>query len=108
MYDIVAMVESDDVKNLVIDIAWRLGLDRAEAANVLELERRKPGRCRIREYRGAGWMANWLVEEGLLVFYQDKDIVYIYQLRGPLGGACQTHPLPAPAPQTGAAAILTA
>jgi hypothetical protein len=72
----------DDVRELVWQVFVRLG---AEPANLSELEETlmvEQGRCAARSYALGGLMAMWLVDVGLVQFYDaDGNMLCTLSLR---------------------------
>jgi len=71
-----------EVREFVLSAFSRLARREVEPSAVMELILIGDGQYRGRSFRWAGWMANWLIETGLITFYSPRgDIVRTIDLR---------------------------
>lgn len=64
--------QADEVRRIVIHTFEDFGVDREDLSDLSETILIDDGRYRGRSYRADEWMAMWLVEIGLLQFYDAK------------------------------------
>jgi hypothetical protein len=62
----------NEVRHLVENIFQRLGVDPAEFVDMLEVPKVDEGRCIARSYRLDRYLAMWLIDVGILQFYDDE------------------------------------
>ena len=60
------------VRNMVCQILTDLGVEKQEISNLTETVRVEDGRCLARSYRADRFLAMWLVDVGILQFYDDE------------------------------------
>ena len=58
-----------EIRQIVFRTFLELGMGRNSLAGLIETVRPVAGRCMARSYRAGGLMAMWLMEVGLLQFY---------------------------------------
>ena len=61
-----------EVRQIVHRIMQDLGVSQCEIDDISETVRIEEGRCLARSYRADGYLAMWLIDVGILQFY-DKD-----------------------------------
>ena len=62
----------DLVRQLVVRTLREFGDGVARASEVKETIFLNDGKCMARSYRHGGWMAMWLVEDGIVQFYDSE------------------------------------
>jgi hypothetical protein len=67
-----ASPQADEVRRLVVRTFEEFGVDQETLGDLSETILIDDGRYRGRSYRAEEWMAMWLVEIGLLQFYDAK------------------------------------
>ena len=63
---------TDEVRTLVRKILTDLGVTNHEIDQLTETVRIEDGRCMARSYRADRFLAMWLIDVGILQFYDDE------------------------------------
>ncbi|MCA9211648.1 MAG: hypothetical protein KDB27_01165 [Planctomycetales bacterium] len=61
-----------EVRQIVRRILQDLGVSQADLDDMSETVRVEDGRCLARSYRAAGYLGMWLIDVGLLQFYDEE------------------------------------